>query len=296
MIVAGVCAIEPSTSLEAAAGKVSSCALKYGLNFVIKASCRKENRTSTHSYRGCDTLRGLSRLFSISEKYSLPVTTDIHESGDAKLVSPFVDVIQIPALLSRQTPLLEAAGRTGLPVNIKKGQFMPPAAMEHAVEKVRSTGNDRVFITERGTTFGHGDLVVDFRGMVDMREFAPVIFDATHSVQRPSNGTKTSGGDWKYTIHLARAAAAMGVDGIFFETHPDPDNALCDGDIAWPLDRIQELIEAILDAWRPPEPKDWTMPIIGQENRDTQRKPHAGDGIINPDNVVPWPRKEKGSL
>lgn len=250
VIIAGPCSIESEQIVIDTASALQEITHPMDVRFFFKSSFLKANRTHKDSFRGPGLNQGLKILNRVSEEVNVLTTTDIHETFQAKPVSEVVDLIQIPALLSRQTFLLEAAAETGAAVNIKKGQFMPPSAMKQAVEKVTSKSDAEVFVTERGTTFGHGDLVVDFRGVVEMQGFTPVIFDATHSVQKPADGTDTSGGDWRYTIHLARAAAAMGVDGIFFETHPSCQDALCDGDIMWPLDRAKELIEAVSEAWR----------------------------------------------
>ena len=183
---------------------------------------------------------------NLKERFGLPVTTDIHEPAQADRVAEVVDLLQIPAFLCRQTDLLLTAARTGRPVNIKKGQFMAPRDMKNAVEKVRSAGNEAVLLTERGTTFGYNNLVVDFRGFPEMRAFCPVVFDATHSVQRPGGAGTASSGDREFVAPLARAALAVGVDALFLEIHPNPDRALSDGPNSLPLDAVESLMRSLL--------------------------------------------------
>jgi 2-dehydro-3-deoxyphosphooctonate aldolase (KDO 8-P synthase) len=214
---------------------------------VFKGSFDKANRSSHSSYRGPGEAEGLRILAKVRERHGLPVTTDVHDPRQAAAVAPRVDLLQIPAFLCRQTDLLVAAGETGVAVNIKKGQFMAPWDMRNAVEKVVSTGNGNVLVTERGTTFGYNNLVVDFRGLPAIRaSICPVIFDATHSVQLPGGAGDVSSGERKYVAPLARAAVAAGVDGLFLEIHPDPDRALSDGPNSLPLADVEPLLRTLL--------------------------------------------------
>jgi 2-dehydro-3-deoxyphosphooctonate aldolase (KDO 8-P synthase) len=224
--------------------------------FYFKASFDKANRTSLDSFRGPGLDEGLKMLQEIKEQFGYKILTDIHESNQASVVSEVADVLQIPAFLSRQTDLLVAAAKTDAIVNIKKGQFLAPQAMKHSVAKVLKTrGCDEVsyensqkynvWLTERGSSFGYGNLVVDMRSLPIMREYAPVVFDATHSVQMPASGGQSSGGDSSFVPYLSRAAAAVGVDGFFFETHFDPAKALSDGPNMIKLDELDKLIKTI---------------------------------------------------
>ncbi len=213
---------------------------------IFKASYDKANRTSAASFRGPGLREGTRILRSIAETTGLPVLTDVHEPSHCEVAAEAVDVLQIPAFLCRQTDLLVAAGETGRAVNVKKGQFVAPGDMAHAVEKVRSTGNERVFLTERGTTFGYGNLVVDMRGLATMRGLAPVVFDGTHSVQMPSAMQGVSGGQPEFIPLLARAAVAAGVDGVFLEVHDNPAEAKSDGANALRLDLLKPLLENLL--------------------------------------------------
>lgn len=220
LLIAGPCVVENRSVTFTVAEHLACLAERFDIELIFKASYRKANRTSIRSFVGIDKPQALAILAEVREQFNLPVLTDIHESWEAAEVAAYVDALQIPAFLCRQTDLLLAAGQTGKLVNIKKGQFAAPEDMAKAVEKVRSTGNDRVLVTERGTTFGYHDLVVDMRSLVRMRSSgARVIYDATHSLQQPSLG-ETSGGLRSLVPHLARAAVAVGVDGVFFETHP----------------------------------------------------------------------------
>jgi 2-dehydro-3-deoxyphosphooctonate aldolase (KDO 8-P synthase) len=220
---------------------------RLGVPLIFKGSFDKANRSSGRSFRGPGQEKGLRILGDVKRKFHVPVTTDVHEPGQAAAASEVVDLLQVPALLCRQTDLLVAAGETGLPVNLKKGQFMAPWDMENAVEKVTSTGNPAVLVTERGTTFGYNNLVVDFRGLPAIRErICPVIFDATHSVQLPGGAGNVSSGERRFAAPLARAAVAAGVDGVFLEVHPDPDRALSDGPNSLPLDDVEPLLRTLL--------------------------------------------------
>ena len=214
--------------------------------FIFKASYDKANRTSVKSYRGPGLLEGTRILGRLARETGLPVLTDVHEPAHCEVAAAAVDVLQIPAFLCRQTDLLVAAGRTGRAINIKKGQFVSPWDMLHPVEKVRSTGNDRVVLTERGASFGYNTLVVDYRSLAIMREMTPVVFDGTHSVQQPSAANGVSGGQPEFIPLLARAAVAAGIDGLFLEVHDDPLHAKSDGANALHLDLLKPLLEKLL--------------------------------------------------
>ncbi|MCG3172769.1 MAG: 2-dehydro-3-deoxyphosphooctonate aldolase [Myxococcota bacterium] len=245
--IAGPCVIESEAHVLHMASVLREIAHGAGARLIFKASYDKANRTSLSSFRGPGLKEGLRILSRVRETAGLPVLTDVHRDDDCAAVGAVADIIQIPAFLCRQTDLLLAAGRHARIVNIKKGQFMPPAAMAPAVEKVREAGCQRVWLTERGTTFGHGDLVVDFRCIEVMKSMnVPVIFDATHSVQHPSSGGVFTGGSREFVLPLARAAAAIGVHGIFAEVHDRPDEALSDRLTVLPLDQFERLITCAL--------------------------------------------------
>ena len=228
--IGGPCVIESEALLRRVGGALKRICRELKVGFVLKASYDKANRTSVKSYRGPGMEDGLRTLAKVGAELGVPTVTDVHEPAHAAVAARYVDMLQVPAFLSRQTDMLTACGRTGKAVNVKKGQFLSPWDMRHAVEKVRSTGNKNVLLTERGSSFGYGNLVVDMRSYEIMRSFgAPVIHDATHCVQLPGGNGATTGGQREFVRPLARAAAAIGVDGIFFETHPDPDKALSDG-------------------------------------------------------------------
>lgn len=230
VVIAGPCVIESAAICRQIAATVKTICGELGLPYIFKASLDKANRTSGSSYRGPGFGPGLEVLASIKSEFQVPVLTDIHESDQAAQVATVADVLQIPAFLCRQTDLLLAAGATGKPINIKKGQFVAPDDMRPALEKVYSTGNRRVLLTERGTTFGYHNLVVDMRSLLIMAELGcPVVFDATHAVQLPGGQGQASGGRREFVFPLARAAAAVGMHGLFLEVHPDPDKALSDG-------------------------------------------------------------------
>lgn len=231
-IIAGPCVIEDELLTLKIAETLKAVTDELKIPYIFKASYDKANRTSVDSYRGPGIKEGIKILKKVASEFGVPVLTDVHTPDECKVVSDSgaIDCLQIPAYLCRQTDLLVEAGKTGLPVNIKKGQFMAPSAMSKAADKVASTGNTEIILTERGTMFGYGDLVVDFRSIPTMRgEGYPVVFDATHSVQKPSALGKSSGGDRRVAKHLARAAVAIGIDALFMEVHPDPDSALSDG-------------------------------------------------------------------
>jgi len=249
LIIAGPCVIESEDIVFEIVEVISAFSKKFnGHSFVFKASFDKANRSSIYSYRGPGLEKGLEILSEVKSRFSLPVLTDIHESWQAEPVGEVVDVIQIPAFLCRQTDLLVAAAKTGKPVNVKKGQFMAPWDMGNVVEKLKESGASEIMLTERGTTFGYNNLVVDFRGIPIMKSFGvPVIFDATHSVQKPGGLGKASGGDREFVPFLSKAAIAVGVDGLFFEVHPSPEKALSDGPNMIPLKQFPAFLEELLD-------------------------------------------------
>ena len=243
LLMAGPCVIESEALCLDVASRLKRICDELGIGYVLKASFDKANRTSLASFRGPGLQAGLSILESVGKTLEVPVVTDVHEVHQVEAVARSVDVIQIPAFLCRQTDLLLEAGRSGCAVNIKKGQFLAPSQIEPLLEKVLSTGNQRVMVTERGTSFGYDNLVVDMRSLAVIRELGvPVIFDATHSVQQPGNGHVT-GGQREYVPLLVRAAVAAGVDGLFIETHPDPDSARSDGPSSVRLDDMHELLQ-----------------------------------------------------
>ena len=246
-LIAGPCVIEDEDLALKIAEQIAALGKKLNVGVVFKASFDKANRTSVQSYRGPGIEKGLEILSNIKKSTGLPVLTDIHIPEQAALVAEIVDVIQIPAFLCRQTDILVAAGKTGLPVNIKKGQFMSPADMKQAVIKVESTGNSNVLLTERGSSFGYNNLVVDMRGIDIMKKIGtPVVFDATHSVQIPGGQGTSSGGERHFVPLLSKAAVAAGADAVFTEVHPSPDNALCDGANSWPLDELEKLLTQLI--------------------------------------------------
>ena len=245
-LIAGPCVIESEAHARKMAEAIQRIASDVGIPYIFKASYDKANRTSVKSFRGPGLKEGTAILGRLARDTGLPVLTDVHEPAHCEVAAEAVDVLQIPAFLCRQTDLLVAAGRTGRAVNIKKGQFVAPWDMAHPVEKVRSTGNQRVFLTERGASFGYNTLVVDFRSLPAMREFAPVVFDGTHSVQQPSAAGGVSGGQPEFIPVLARAAVAAGVDGVFLEVHDDPAHARSDGPNALWLDLLKPLLERLL--------------------------------------------------
>jgi len=252
-IIAGPCALESLDVALRVAEEVARQADRLGLPAVFKSSYDKANRTSLGNFRGPGMEQGLRWLETVRQETGLPVLTDIHLPDQAAPVAQVADVLQIPAFLCRQTDLLLAAGRTGRVVNVKKGQFVAPWDMGPAVEKIRSTGNEAIWLTERGASFGYNNLVVDFRSLAVMAKLgAPVVFDATHSVQLPGGLGKASAGNREYVPLLARAAVAAGCDGVFLETHPDPDRALCDGPNSWPLDQLGALLDDLAAIWRLP--------------------------------------------
>lgn len=249
VLFAGPCAVESYDICLEIGTKVKEWAEANGFSYVFKASFDKANRTSSGSFRSIGMDKSLEVLQRVGETLDIPLVTDIHESYQAAEVAKVVDVLQIPAFLCRQTDLLLAAGETGKAVKIKRGQFMAPEDMQYAVKKVRSTGNENVCLTERGFSLGYHNLVVDMRGLPIMRQFAPVVFDITHSVQQPGGQGGSSGGQREFAPILARAAAATGIDGFFIETHPEPAKALSDGPNLIPLHRMGDFLSMLKEAW-----------------------------------------------
>jgi 2-dehydro-3-deoxyphosphooctonate aldolase (KDO 8-P synthase) len=245
-LIAGPCVIESESHVRSMAEQIQRIAADLGIPYIFKASYDKANRTSVKSFRGPGLVEGTRILSRLAKDTGLPVLTDVHEPAHCEVAAEAVDVLQIPAFLCRQTDLLVAAGKTGRAVNIKKGQFVAPWDMTHPVEKVRSTGNERIFLTERGACFGYNSLVVDYRSLPVLRRLAPVVFDGTHSVQQPSAANGVSGGQPEFIPLLARAAVAAGVDGLFLEVHDDPTNAKSDGANALDLKLLKPLLERLL--------------------------------------------------
>ena len=246
-IIAGPCVIEPNDVLEEVARTIAELNKELGTDIILKASFDKANRTSIHSYRGVGMERGLQMLADMKSRYNLRITTDIHEAWQAEPVSEVADVVQIPALLSRQTDIITAAARHSAIVNIKKGQMLSAEDMRHAYTKAVESGAKEVWLTERGNMFGYNNLVVDFRNIAIMRDIAPtVIMDCTHSVQRPGANGAQSGGDNCYIESMALAAKAFGANGYFFEVHPTPEKALCDGANSLHIDKLKTLINKLI--------------------------------------------------
>lgn len=242
-LIAGPCVVENESICMEVAKHVISVTDKLGIPYIFKSSYRKANRSRMESFKGIGDLAALEILLKIRNHLKVPVLTDIHTPEEAGIAAEYVDILQIPAFLSRQTELLVAAARTGKFVNIKKGQFMSPGSMKFAAEKVLESGNNKVMLTDRGTMFGYQDLIVDFRGIVEMKKTGlPVVIDITHSLQQPNQLTGVSGGQPEMIETIARAGIAVGADGIFLETHPDPLNALSDGANMLHLDHIEELL------------------------------------------------------
>lgn len=249
VLFAGPCAAESYDLCMETGSQVKEICKKLNVDYVFKSSFDKANRTSSGSYRGPSREGGLEILARVKKDLRVPVVTDVHESYQCEEVATVADVLQIPAFLCRQTDLLKAAARTGKAVKIKKGQFMAPEDMKYALEKVREEGNPNVFLTERGASFGYHTLVVDMRSLPVMRQYSPVVFDVTHSVQQPGGKGGSSGGQREFAPFLARAAAAAGVDGFFIETHPNPSKALSDGPNMIPLHEMQDFLLMIRKFW-----------------------------------------------
>jgi 2-dehydro-3-deoxyphosphooctonate aldolase (KDO 8-P synthase) len=245
-IIAGPCVIEDWDTTFEIAAFLKKLTDELELSFIFKASFDKANRTSIHSYRGPGMEKGLGMLSRIKSEAGVHIISDVHEVHQVDAAANVLDIIQIPAFLCRQTDILLAAGKTGRPINIKKGQFLAPWDVVNIIDKVKSTGNTDIVLTERGNMFGYNNLVVDFRGIPIMQSFGcPVIFDATHSVQLPGGAGGSSGGQREYAPTLAKAAVAAGADGVFLEVHPDPDNALCDGPNTLPLNSLKPLFQQL---------------------------------------------------
>jgi 2-dehydro-3-deoxyphosphooctonate aldolase (KDO 8-P synthase) len=244
-LIAGPCVVESEGLVLDIAGRMQEITTRLGIPYIFKASYDKANRSSKASFRGPGLEQGLRILAEVKRQLGLPVLTDVHEDTPMAEVAAVVDVLQTPAFLCRQTNFILSAASQGKPVNVKKGQFLSPWEMKNVIEKARSTGNGQILACERGFSFGYNNLVSDMRSLAVMREYAPVVFDATHSVQLPGGQGSASGGQREFVPVLARAAIAVGVAGVFMETHPDPANALSDGPNAWPLDRMQSLLEVM---------------------------------------------------
>jgi 2-dehydro-3-deoxyphosphooctonate aldolase (KDO 8-P synthase) len=245
-IIAGPCVIESEDIVFSAAKKLKEICSNIGLPLLFKSSYDKANRTSISSFRGPGLEKGLRVLSDVRSRFDIPVISDVHSVEEVKIASKVLDALQIPAFLCRQTDIILAASNTGKPVNIKKGQFLAPWDVRNILDKFISTGNRNVFITERGTSFGYNNLVVDFRGIPVMRSFGyPVIFDLTHSLQLPGGMGKSSGGQREFAEPLARAAAAVHIDGLFMEVHPEPERALCDGPNMIKLDELENLLKTV---------------------------------------------------
>ncbi|MBO4961410.1 MAG: 3-deoxy-8-phosphooctulonate synthase [Flavobacteriales bacterium] len=244
-LLAGPCAIEGEDIAMRIAEKVVSITDRLGIPYVFKGSYRKANRSRIDSFTGIGDEKALKILEKVGREFDIPTVTDIHEAHEAEMAAEYVDILQIPAFLVRQTDLVVAAARTGKVVNLKKGQFMAPSAMQFAVQKVKDTGSDKALITDRGTMFGYGDLIVDYTGIPEMKNYAPVIMDITHSLQRPNQSTGVTGGRPDMIETIARCAIAAGADGIFIETHPDPSHALSDGANMLHLDLLEGLMSRL---------------------------------------------------
>lgn len=246
-IIAGPCVIESKELVDHLASELKRICSIYPVDFYFKASFDKANRSSLDSFRGPGMVEGLEILKGIKNKYDLKIVTDIHEPYQAQPVSEVADIIQIPAFLCRQTDLLVAAAKTGKLLNIKKAQFLAPWDMKYVVDKIQKSGNNNIMLCERGTVFGYNNLVVDFTSIIELKKFGfPVLFDATHSVQKPGGLGKTTGGNREYVKYLSKAAVVTGVDGLFFEVHPDPDNALSDGPNMISISDFEKLMNELM--------------------------------------------------
>jgi 2-dehydro-3-deoxyphosphooctonate aldolase (KDO 8-P synthase) len=243
VLIAGPCVVENRDMIFSTASKIKEITSRLGVPFIFKSSYKKANRTSVSGFTSIGIDEALKILAEVKKELGIPILTDVHTTEEVRAAAQVADVLQIPAFLCRQTDLLMAAGNTGKAVNIKKGQFLAPEDMKHPIEKVASTKNEKILVTERGATFGYHNLVVDMRGLPVMRSFGyPVILDATHSVQLPGNDNGKSGGQPQYIFPIARAGVAVGIDGLFIETHPDPATALSDAASQLPLSRLEELL------------------------------------------------------
>ena len=243
VLIAGPCVVENRDMIFSTASKIKEITSRLGVPFIFKSSYKKANRTSVSGFTSIGIDEALKILAEVKKELGVPILTDVHTTEEVRAAAQVADVIQIPAFLCRQTDLLMAAGNTGKAVNIKKGQFLAPEDMKHPIEKVASTKNEKILVTERGATFGYHNLVVDMRGLPVMRSFGyPVILDATHSVQLPGDDNGKSGGQPQYIFPIVRAGVAVGIDGLFIETHPDPATALSDAASQLPLSRLEELL------------------------------------------------------
>ena len=245
-LIAGPCVVESEELIMEIADKVYSICKNLGIPYVFKASYRKANRTSGSSFTGLGDDLALGMINRVKKKFLLPATTDVHAKEEAVLAAQHVDILQIPAFLCRQTDLLEAAAKTGKIVNVKKGQFVSGEAMKFAVDKIRKAGNDKIILTERGTTFGYQDLVVDYRNIPTMKQYAPVVMDCTHSLQQPNQTSGVTGGNPQMIGTIAKAAIATGADGLFIETHPNPSIAKSDGANMLKLDLLEDLLQQLV--------------------------------------------------
>ncbi len=246
-LIAGPCVVENEQMALDIAGEVKGICDRYDLKYIFKASYRKANRSRLDSFTGIGDIIALEIIGKVRDQFSIPVTTDIHSIEEANLAAEYVDVLQIPAFLCRQTDILVAAAKTGKIINIKKGQFLSPQSMIFAIDKVRQSGNKKVMVTDRGTMFGYGELIVDFRGIPQMQKFdVPVIMDCTHSLQKPNTTSGVTGGDPEMIETIAKAAVAVGADGLFIETHPDPSIAKSDGANMLKLDKLEDLIRKLV--------------------------------------------------
>lgn len=246
-LIAGPCVVENEDMVMNIAETVSDICRTMGISYIFKASYRKANRSRLDSFTGIGDIEGLEIIAKVKKKFNVPVLTDIHSHEEAEIAAQYVDILQIPAFLARQTDLLISAAKTGKIVNIKKGQFMSPGAMKFAVDKVRQSGNDNILLTDRGSMFGYGDLVVDFRGIPQMQKFnVPVVVDCTHSLQKPNTETGVTGGDPEMIETIAKASIAVGADGLFIETHPKPEIAKSDGANMLRLDKLEALLEKLV--------------------------------------------------
>lgn len=246
-LIAGTCVIENEQMTMDVAGQLKEMTDKLGIPFIYKSSFDKANRTSTSTYRGPGLEAGMAILEKVKKEFGLPILTDVHEDTPLAEVASVVDVLQTPAFLCRQTNFIINVASQGLPVNIKKGQFLAPWDMQHVADKAKSTGNQQIMLCERGTSFGYNTLISDMRGLPTMRHMGcPVVFDATHSVQQPGGQGGKSGGQRQFVPVLARSAVAAGIAGLFMETHPDPEKALSDGPNSWPLAKMQALLETLV--------------------------------------------------
>jgi len=245
-LIAGPCAIESEEMAFKICEEINDVAKEFEINFVFKGSFKKANRSRLDSFTGIGDQKALEILKKVANEFSVPTTTDIHEIEHAEYAADYVDILQIPAFLARQTDLIVAAAKTGKIVNIKKGQFMSPESMSFAVQKIKDSGNNNILITERGSTFGYQDLVIDFRGIPKMKKFAPVILDVTHSLQQPNQSSGVTGGQPELIETIAKAGIASGVDGIFIETHHNPSQAKSDGKNMLKLDQLRTLIEKLI--------------------------------------------------